>query len=157
MGDLRILRLGPSDLIAARDLLAMMVDVFNEGPQEGTPQKLPENYLGTLLNRDSFWVLGAFAGTEIVGGLTAHILPMTRSASWEVFIYDLAVRQDHQRQGIGSRLIQELRDCAAEAGIGDVFVAADNEDEHALDFYRAQGAAASPVTVFTFAARQDIH
>ncbi|MET3176750.1 UNVERIFIED_ORG: hypothetical protein ABIB52_004625, partial [Arthrobacter sp. UYCu721] len=28
-----------------------------------------------------------------------------------------------------------------------------NEDKQALDFYRAQGAAASPVTFFTFPAR----
>ncbi len=78
---------------------------------------------------------------------------MTRSPSSEVFIYGLAVRQDHQRQGVGSRLVLELREAAAAAGSGEVFVPANNEDKHALDFYRAQGAAASPVTFFTFTAR----
>jgi aminoglycoside 3-N-acetyltransferase I len=43
-----------------------------------------------------------------------------------------------------------LRDAASAAGVSVVFVAADNEDEHALDFYRALGGVDSPVTVFTF-------
>jgi hypothetical protein len=35
--------------------------------------------------------------------------------------------------------------------IAELFVAADNEDTHALDFYRALGGTASPVTIFEFA------
>ncbi len=50
-------------------------------------------------------------------------------------------------------LVLELREAAAAAGFGDVFVTADNEDKHALDFYRAQGATASLVTFITFTAR----
>ncbi len=106
-----------------------------------------------FLGRECFWALAAFAGADVVGGLTAHTLPMTRSPSSEVFTYDLAVRQDQQRQGVGSRLVLELREAAARAGSQEVFVPADNEDAHALDFYRAQGATPSPVTFFTFAAR----
>jgi aminoglycoside 3-N-acetyltransferase I len=39
---------------------------------------------------------------------------------------------------------------AASLGIGEQFVVADNEDEHALDFYRALGAVPSAVTMFEF-------
>lgn len=130
----------------ARDMFAMMAAVFAEDAEP-----LTDGYLDWLLDRDSFWAIAAFAGDDIVGGITAHTLPMTRSPSSEVFIYDLAVRQDHQRQGVGSRLVLELREAAVAAGFGEVFVSADNEDKHALDFYRAQGAAASPVTFFTWA------
>jgi hypothetical protein len=45
------------------------------------------------------------------------------------------------------------RELAAAVGIQDVFVPADNDDTHALDFYRAQGAVESPVTHFTFTAQ----
>ncbi len=123
----------------------MMAAVFAEDAQP-----LSDDYLVGLLDRDSFWGIAAFAGDDIVGVITAYTLPMTRSPSSEVFIYDLAVRQDHQRQGVGSRLVLDLREAAAAAGCGEVFVSADNDDKHALDFYRAQGAAASPVTFFTF-------
>lgn len=80
-------------------------------------------------------------GDEIVGGVTAHTLPMTRTESAELFIYDLAVPADQQRQGIGRGLIATLRDAATTAGIQVVFVPADDDDVHALDFYRALGEA----------------
>ena len=76
---------------------------------------------------------------------------MTSTEAVEVFIYDLAVRPDHQRQGVGRHLVTELRNSAAASGIANVFVAADNDDVQALDFYRALGGRSSPVTLFAFA------
>ena len=125
-------------------MFALMAAVFAEDAEP-----LTDDYLVWLLEQDSFWAIAAFVGDDIA----AHTLPMTRSPSPEVFIYDLAVRQDHQRQGVGSRLVLDLREAVAAAGCGEVFVAADNEDKHALDFYRTQGAAGSAVTFFTFTAR----
>ena len=122
-----------------------MAGVFGE---DSAP--LGDGYVDRLLSDDSFWVLAAFAGPDVVGGLTAHSLPMTRYPSSELFIYDLAVHPGHRRQGIGRLLLQELRSAAAQLGITEAFVAADNDDEHALDFYRAQGAVGSPVTIFSF-------
>jgi aminoglycoside 3-N-acetyltransferase I len=43
-----------------------------------------------------------------------------------------------------------VRAQAALAGIVLAFVAADDEDVHALDFYRTQGATATADTFFTF-------
>jgi aminoglycoside 3-N-acetyltransferase I len=75
---------------------------------------------------------------------------MTRDESAEVFIYDLAVRADRQRRGVGRLLINALRADATATGIGVVFVPVDDADEHALDFYRAVGGVPTAVTVFTF-------
>ena len=93
--------------------------------------------------------MAAFADDLLVGGLSAHVVPMTTSESSELFIYDIAVRADVQRQGIGRALVAALRAAARAEGIGDVFVAADNEDTHALEFYRRLGGVAAPVTFFT--------
>jgi aminoglycoside 3-N-acetyltransferase I len=95
-------------------------------------------------------VLAAFVNQEPVGGLTAHLLPMTYTHNTEVMIYDLAVSETHQRQGIGGALIDHVRQLAAQQGIETVFVVVDNEDLHALDFYRKQHGQASPTTVFEF-------
>jgi aminoglycoside 3-N-acetyltransferase I len=122
-----------------------MAHVFEEDCDE-----LSVQYVERILARDDFWAIAAFFGDEMVGGITAHTLPMTRKASSEVFIYDVAVPKEHQRKGIGRQLVTQLRKEAAAVGIVDVFVAADNDDVHALDFYRALGGAASPVTIFTF-------
>ena len=147
MGDgMRSMRLRPGDRELARALFALMAEVFDE-----RCEPLSDRYLDILLAREDFWALAAFDGDQIIGGVTAHSLPMTNTEAVEVFIYDLAVRSDHQRRGVGRHLVTELRNSAAASGIANVFVAADNDDVHALDFYRALGGAASPVTLFAFA------
>ncbi len=143
--EVRTQRLTAADRDVARRLFLLMAEVFEE---PGEP--LGDAYLDRLLARTDFWVIAAFLGSEIVGGVTAHTLLMTRAEACELFIYDLAVSADHRRAGIGRRLIAALREQAAAAGIHDLFVPADNEDLHALDFYRALGGAPAPVTIFTF-------
>ncbi|MHA7238567.1 GNAT family N-acetyltransferase [Arthrobacter sp. TMS1-12-1] len=145
MNELEVRRLAQADVAAAKVMFEMMARVFEEDYEP-----LGEDYVGDLLGREDFWVFAALVGSDIVAGLTAHRLPMTRSQSSELFIYDLAVRQDHRRKGIASRLVLELRASAAVEGIREIFVPADNEDGHALEFYRAIGATGSPVTIFTF-------
>jgi aminoglycoside 3-N-acetyltransferase I len=145
----RVVRLSAGDRDLAKQLFSLMADVFEEDCE-----RLNDEYVERLLAREEFWAIAAFSGDEIVGGMTAHTLPMTRTASSEVVIYDLAVRGDHRRRGVGRRLVTQLRKEAAALGIGDVFVPADNDDIHALDFYRALGGVASPVTFFTFAPQE---
>jgi aminoglycoside 3-N-acetyltransferase I len=144
---IRSQRLSAGDRDLARALFSLMAEVFEE---EGEP--LGDGYLDRLLAREEFWALAALDGDQIVGGLTAHVLPMTSAETAELFIYDVAVRRDRQRSGVGRRLIGDLRERAAAAGIEIMFVPADNDDAHALDFYRALGGVASPVTFFTFEA-----
>lgn len=147
MDSVHVKRLGPGDARAAGVMFAKMAAVFGEDSEP-----LEEGYVDDLLGRDSFWAMAAFVGTEIVGGLTAHTLPMTRSSSSELFIFDLAVREDHRRQGVASLLLRDVRSRAAVADIPVAFVPAEDEDVHAFDFYRAQGGAATAVTFFTFTA-----
>lgn len=144
-----IRRLRPGEEALARGMFAMMVAVFAEDePPAGPP--LADADVAALLRRDSFWALAAVDGDAVIGGLTAHELPMTRSRSSELFIYDLAVREDRQRQGIGRALVAALIKLGQEAGVETAFVPADNDDAHALEFYRAVGGVPSPVTFFTF-------
>jgi len=143
---LRTVRLTPGDTEMARRLFSLMAEVFEE-PSE----PLGDSYIDQLLNRPEFWAMAAFVNDQLVGGVTAHAIPMTASESSELFVYDIAVRADVQRQGIGRALMTALRFAATTEGIGVVFVPADNEDTHALDFYRSLGGVPTPVTFFTFA------
>jgi aminoglycoside 3-N-acetyltransferase I len=142
---LSIVRLWPSDTRLAKDLFALMGEVFEEERPE-----LSDAYVEALLARPDFWALAAMSGTDPVGGLTGHVLPLTRAPAPEFFVYDIAVRADHQRRGVGRHLMDHMRREAAAMGCRCVFVAADDEDTHALDFYRALGGSASAVTMFTF-------
>jgi aminoglycoside 3-N-acetyltransferase I len=143
---MRAQRLTSADRVVAKELFVLMAKVFEEDREP-----LGDAYLDRLLSREGFWAIAAFTGEgELVGGLTAHTLPMTRAEASEIFIYDIAVRTDHQRKGVGRLLVTTLRNEAASLGIEDVFVPADEEDAHALDFYRALGGVESPVRFFTF-------
>lgn len=148
--DMRSKRLKPGDRDLARRFFATMAEIFGEDHET-----LSDAYVDSLIAREDFWAIAAYSDDQIIGGITAHTLPMTRTASSEVFIYDIAVRSDHRRKGIGRRLMSELRDSAAARGIRVLFVPADNEDPHALDFYRALGGTPSQVTVFTFTHRDE--
>lgn len=143
---LRRLRTGDEDVAAG--MFAMMSAVFDEG---GEVERLDLDYVRRLLARADFLAVAAVEGRVVVGGVTGHVLPMTRSRSSELFIYDLAVRVDRQRRGVGRALVAAIRGMAAAEGIGTSFVAADDEDTHALAFYRAIGGDGAPVTMFSFA------
>ncbi len=106
MVDIR--RLGPGDEVLAREMFATMATVFEEDTHV-----LHDEYVQQLLRREDFWAVVAREGDLVLGGITAHALPMTRSQSTELFIYDLAVRADWQRRGIGRALVGEGFACRA--------------------------------------------
>ena len=145
MGKIKVERLTLADVERARVLFETMACVF-----ETDAEPLSDAYLARLLVREDFWALSASVDGLIVGGLTAYALPLTAAETSEIFIYDIAVVPDYQRQGIGRQLISQLRTQATDFGINVAFVAADNEDVHALDFYNALGGLSASVTMFTF-------
>lgn len=138
-------RLGVGDVHRAQAAFAMMHDVFDEDRDD-----LSADYVAALLADHAFWAIGAFEGGEAVGCITGHVLPMTHHEHDELFIFDLAVREDRQRNGIGRRLVETLIDGAAQHGIDVVFVPADDEDTHALAFYESLGGRPAKVTMFDF-------
>jgi aminoglycoside 3-N-acetyltransferase I len=140
-------RLDVRDVAMAKGLFVMMAQVFGEPAEE-----LSDAHVKELLADGQFWAVAAFLGDEVIGGVTAHVLPMTQRRASVLFVYDIAVRSDRQRRGVGRELIRMLRTEAAGRGLGELFVLADNEDAHALDFYRALGAVPSAVTMFEFSA-----
>jgi aminoglycoside 3-N-acetyltransferase I len=145
----RIQRLSATDLAAAQATCAVMQEVFEE-----PPPVLTDAYLGGLLASEAFLLLAAFDGQRVVGGLTAHVLPMTRTMTSELFVYDLAVSPAHHRRGIGRALVHHAHQWATERGIGTLFVPVDAEDDEAIAFYRAIGGHGSPVELFVF---EDAH
>lgn len=142
---MRVARLRAGDREQARQGFALLNEVFETDGEE-----LSEGYLDRLLSDPRFHVWVAVDAGVVIGALTAHELPMTRAETAELFIYDLAVRPDRQRGGVGRALVEHLVAAADPASVSSVFVPADDEDVHALDFYRAVGGAAEPVTIFTF-------
>lgn len=142
---IQVRRLTQEDREVARQLFLLMAEVFEE---PSCP--LSDSYLDRVLARDEFWAVAASVDDRLAGGLTAHLLPMTRVEAAELLIYDVAVHPEYQRKGIGRSLINWLLAAAEAAGIETVFVPAESEDQHAIDFYQAVGGKASEVHLFTW-------
>lgn len=97
-----------------------------------------DEYLADFLAQGQNIVLVAEHNGQIVGGLVAYCLTKFEQERKEVYLYDLAVSADHQRQGIGKMLMNELRAVAKSMGAYVVFVQADEGDE-AVAFYESLG------------------
>jgi aminoglycoside 3-N-acetyltransferase I len=138
----RILR---NEFELARDAFALLTRVFDE-PQSD----LDDAYLASLLENRQFWALAAVQGHSVIGGLTAWELPLTAKPAHELLIYDLAVDPAHWRRGYGRGLVTSLQQQAQERAIRVAWVPVDNDDAHALDFYKSIGGVATSTTIFTF-------
>ena len=96
-------------------------------------------YLERLLGSDYFIALAAVKGDDVVGGLAAYELRKFEQQRSEIYIYDLAVAAAHRRQGVATKLIQELKTIAARRGAYVIFVQADIGDEPAIALYTKLG------------------
>ncbi len=113
-----------------------LIQVF-EGVFEMENFVLPsKEHLLKLLSTPGFMVFVAMENTSVLGGLTVYTLPQYYSEKPQAYLYDLAIRTDYQRKGIGKQLIAGLNSYCLHNGYQEVFVQADKTDDYALDFYR---------------------
>ena len=144
--DIKIEKLSPDGIDKFTALIRLFEDVF-----EMKNFKMPDtDYLQKLLGKDSFSVFVALSENEVIGGLTAYTLQQYYSEKPLVYIYDLAVKTELQRRGIGKKLIAGITDYCKKAGVEEVFVQADKADDYALDFYRSTGGNPEEVVHFTY-------
>jgi aminoglycoside 3-N-acetyltransferase I len=141
-----IKRLTPPDL----DLFIQLTRMFETAFDAGSPRNASPEYLGTLLEDPHFMAFAAIGDGQVWGGATAYLLPMYHSETAELFVYDLAVREDHRREGLGTALIMALREFCRLQDIHEIFVTAHDADGHALKFYSSTGGVAEKATLFAW-------
>lgn len=147
MQSIEIRKIGAREVAWFESLLNLFNIAFEEERSLGSTA-----HLSKILSDDRFIALAAFSGDRVIGGLTAHELPLYFEEGSEILIYDMAVAPRHQRTGVGKRLIQGLKDHCRRAGINEFFVLAHEEDEHALNFYRSTGGRGEKVMNFVYQA-----
>lgn len=130
--------LGPRDAIVLRRMLGMFGQAFGEAATY-TANQPDDTYLQRLLESETFIAIAAIAGTAVVGGLAAYVLPKFEQARSELYIYDLAVDEAHRRRGVATSLVQELRRLAVARGVYVIFVQADHGDDAAIALYTKLG------------------
>jgi aminoglycoside 3-N-acetyltransferase I len=135
---LNIRQLTPHDIPLMRDVLRLFSDAFEDVP---TYTKAPprDQYLETLLARDTFIALAAVVGGKVIGALTAYQLDKYEQERSEIYIYDLAVDTAYRRQGVATALIQRISDIATDRSAWVIFVQADYGDDPAVALYTKLG------------------
>ena len=145
-GKIEIKRLGDKDTATAQQLFLTLQQVFNVD----NLHIVEKHHIIRLLQNPAFICLAAIYNSEVVGGLTAYELPMYDADRSEIFIYDIGVKPEYQRKGIGKKLLEAIKQYASDNGIKQLFVDANEEDKHALDFYRSMNTKEENVVQFTF-------
>lgn len=80
----------------------------------------------------------AYADREPVGFVSG--VEMTHpDKGTEMFLYELAVSEDHRQRGIGTALVTALRELAQENGCYDMWVLTDDKNRAATATYRKAG------------------
>jgi aminoglycoside 3-N-acetyltransferase I len=131
-------RLTRSDLPLLRKLNAMFGAAFDDA-ETYTAEPPSDPYLDDLLGREHVIALVALSDEQVLGGLVAYELDKFERARREVYIYDLAVAEEHRRYGIATALIEHLREIAAQRGAWVIYVQADYGDEPAIALYEKLG------------------
>ena len=141
--------------LEAEDLnhLTQLLKVYEEAFEMEDFSMPNDKYLQGLLEFETTFFYVAILENEVVGGLTAHILPSTHFPSSEVYIYDFAVNPKFQRKGIGKQLIEFLKEYSTNMGCKEIYVQADLEDQHAVAFYKATGGSEASVVHFSYELR----
>ena len=108
-----------------------------------------DDYLHSMLGNATCVILGAVVEGRIVGGLVAFEMTPIHGTK-ELYIYDIAVHPLSQKQGVGKKLMEAIKEEARARGAGTIFVEAESEDEGAVAFYRAIGGEEVAVNHFNF-------
>jgi aminoglycoside 3-N-acetyltransferase I len=137
-------KLSAADAPLMHGLLAMFGEAFGE-PDTYQGAVPSDAYLKALLAKPHFIALAAVDGDEVAGGLAAYELEKFERERSEIYIYDLAVRENHRRKGVATGLIRTLQQIARDRGAYVIYVQADPGDDPAIRLYTSLGA------------REDVH
>lgn len=96
-----------------------------------------ENYRSEIIRDDSV-VLKAVDRNEIVGFLIARVVP-GQSVARDAEIYNVAVKNDRQRSGIGKLLLSELYDFLRAEAVIDIWLEVRKSNRKAILFYEKHG------------------
>jgi aminoglycoside 3-N-acetyltransferase I len=146
MNTFQIKKLEKQDLVLFQKLIRVFQDVFEM--KEAT---IPEDpHLVKLLENPYFIVFVVCIDNKVIGGLTAYELPSYYATRSEIFIYDIAIDPSSQRKGLGKQLVAALKQYGKEKDTSVLFVDANEEDEHAVDFYHTTGGEAANIIQFSY-------
>ena len=134
----KIRRLGPENIDQIGDLNRMFGEAFMDPDTYGAVPP-SDTYLANVLSAEHVVALAAFDKQQLIGGLVAYELDKLERMRREFYIYDLAVAAAHRRKGVGTLLIEHLREIASKRDAWVIYVQADYGDDPAIHLYEKLG------------------
>ncbi len=123
---------------------------FQEDDEAENPTSASDEYLTKLLHRDDFHVIVSLKDNKVVGGLVAYELAGYKDEEAEMYLFEMGVDEAYQRQGIGTALIETLKEICREKGIEEMFVEAFADNTPAIKLYQKMGGKGVKVVEFTY-------
>jgi ribosomal protein S18 acetylase RimI-like enzyme len=133
---INIRRLNENDVPVLTMLAAEDGDIDIDG--RGEPIEAPDPVRARQYLADPtvlFWI--SLDGPTVAGFLQCLVLPIRTGRGREILVYEIGVRKNYRRRGIGRALMTHLERWMQEHGIDEMWVAADNPG--AEMFYNACG------------------
>lgn len=134
-----IRRLTSKDIPLMYALLKTFGEAFEDTDTYAT--RPSQAYLRQLLGGDTFIALAAIKKGAVIGGIAAYELKKFEQERSEIYLYDLAAKSEHRREGVATALIQRLQEIAVERGAHVIFVQANTgiDDQPAIALYSKLG------------------
>ena len=129
---MQIKRLNSNDA----DFFLKMRKLFIRVQEVDFDNPLSELEAKKFLEDEKFMVLAAMSVDQLLGGLIAHVVPNYYKGGRDLFIYDIAIDEAHQRQGHGMALLDYCKNFCIANGFKEMYVSAEADDLEANNFYR---------------------
>jgi ribosomal protein S18 acetylase RimI-like enzyme len=123
---MKIERMGPEDL----ERVMAAGSLFDYPPRPDAVNR--------FLGDPNHHLLIAYSG-DVPAGFVSGVAVTHPDKGTEMFLYELAVDEAHRRQGIGTTLVEALRDLARERGCYGMWVLTDDDNAAAGATYRKAG------------------
>jgi len=136
-----------SDLPEMAKLLAILFEIESDFEIDYNKQL---SGITTLFNEKSSDILVARHENRVVGMVTMQRLISSAAGDFIGQIEDLVVKEDYRKMGVGSRLINQMRNISQNHGYKRIQLAADVNNDNALHFYNRRGFRRTHLSVHHF-------
>ena len=136
-----------SNLPEMANLLAVLFEIESDFEIDYEKQL---SGITTLFNEINSDILIAKHENRVVGMITMQRLISSAAGNFIGQMEDLVVKEDYRKMGIGSRLINKMRYIAQNRGYKRIQLAADVNNENALQFYNRRGFRRTNLSVHHF-------
>jgi len=135
------------DLPEMAKLLAVLFEIESDFEIDYNKQL---SGITTLFNEKSSDILVAKHEGRVVGMITMQRLISSAAGDFIGQMEDLVVEKDYRKMGVGSRLINQMRNIAQNHGYKRIQLAADANNDNALHFYNRRGFRRTHLSVHHF-------